>query len=134
MGLKNSKRLRGSARQFIIAQPYVQLFVQRKEEEDLAEYHHFQAYGNGKYADAKGLSVCEVVKNNWDTPSAAQMEYHKALLSFMESKGLNTIRFKRFRNRRELRSKISGMLTIIRKAGLAEEFFGEDRDAESKVG
>lgn len=100
----------------------------------MAEYHHFQAYGNGKYADAKGLSVCEVVKNNRDTPSAAQMEYHKALISFMQSKGFDTTGFKHYRNRREMRSKISGMLTIIRKAGLAEEFFGEDRDAESKVG
>lgn len=99
--------------------------------------NYYQHYYNGKhYIPATGKTVkrigLEESKFGKDT-TEKQREYHANLLSFLEAKGVLQYGRKgldRPRNRSDCRSKINALLTILKKEGLAEEFFSKNKEEE----
>ena len=85
--------------------------------------------GPGKTVKLVGFLEARSSKHITD----AQKEFHTDLLNFLEEKGVLQYGRKgldRPRNRNDCRSKINALLTILKKEGLAEEFFGKNKEEE----
>ncbi len=99
--------------------------------------NYYQHYYNGKhYIQTVGETVKRIGREEFkfgkDT-TEKQREYHADLLNFLEAKGVLQYGRKgldRPRNRNDCRSKINALLTILKKEGLAEEFFGKNKEEE----
>lgn len=90
-------------------------------------------YQNRKWNDAPGRATKLYYKTSHRETTGKQAAYHKALLDFMESKGLDTSLFKRYKDKRDCRGKINGMITTLRKHGYADEFFDRRGDESAEV-
>ncbi len=80
-------------------------------------------YQGKKWVDDPGRAAKLYYKTTNRETTSKQAVYHKALVNFMESKGLDTTIFKRYKDKRDCRGKISGMITTIKKLGYADDFF-----------
>ena len=80
-------------------------------------------YKNGEYnkhyADRYEMSQNRRSKE----PTMSQVEYRDALYKFCLGKGIIREGFLCGRTRRQVRSNISAFITILRKNGLADEFY-----------
>ena len=80
-------------------------------------------YKNGEYnkhfADRYEMSKKERIK----APTMSQVEYRDALYKFCLEKGVILDGFLLGRTRTQIRSNISAFITILRKNGLADEFY-----------
>ena len=80
-------------------------------------------YKNGEYnkhfADRYEMSKNERIK----APTMSQVEYRDALYKFCLEKGVIQDGFLLGRTRTQIRSNISAFITILRKNGLADEFY-----------
>lgn len=80
-------------------------------------------YQGKKWKNDPGRATKVYLGTTHRETSSKQAAYHKALVDFMESKGLNAAHFKRYKDKQDCRGKISGMITTIRRCGYADEFF-----------
>lgn len=83
-------------------------------------------YQGKKWNDAPGRATKLYFKTTYCETTNKQVEYHKALVAFLKSKGYNPNIYDRPKDKADCRTKISGMLTVLRKNGWADEFFGKD--------
>lgn len=56
-------------------------------------------------------------------PNKKEVQFYFNLIEFLKEKGFNTTCFERSKTRQTIWSRINGMKTVLRKNGLAEEFF-----------
>ena len=95
-------------------------------------------YYQGKgWNDDPGRATKLYFKTTHQETSEKQIEYHKALIAFLKSKGYDPRIFDRPKDKRDCRGKIGAMITVMRKHGWDEEFFGKPQersnDAQSKT-
>jgi len=98
--------------------------------------NYYQSFYNKQGDDYKvnNFHVDKVLKNRWDRtkklPTNTQMQYHKDLIDFLASKGVEVRSFLKPRNSKICSSRINAMWTIIKKNGWEAEFqekrFGSD--------
>lgn len=101
----------------------------------MAEYNRYHSYYQGKkYEVTPGASVKSWARDKGrEMATAKQFEYHSSLVKFLNSKGIKTTVFEKPRTKSDCKSKINAMLTILRKNGLEEEFFGSANDNRNET-
>lgn len=87
-------------------------------------------YKNGEYAPDHSKAMA-VEKAKDISPSCKQAEYRDALYKFCKEKGLILHDFKFRRTKQGISANIQALISILRKNGLAEEFFA--RNAKQPV-
>lgn len=87
--------------------------------------NYFQNYYQAKKSGlANGSSLGAMKRDGAYRPTDKQMQYHRALVAFCKERGIPVGPFERFGNKDDCSSKIRAMITVLKKHGLADEFFG----------
>ena len=86
-------------------------------------------YKNGEYNPSYSILIAKD-KAKSKTPTQKQVQYRDDLYKFCLQKGLIGDSFKIGRTRQGIQSSIRGLISILEKNGLADEFFGERREGE----
>ena len=100
----------------------------------MSDFNYLQAYANEKKRGVRvGRSATESFlyhKAKDGTVTKKQIAYHNSLHSFLLERGLAQRGdiFDNPKNCKDCQRKINAMNTILRKAGLSEEFYGKDSE------
>jgi hypothetical protein len=87
--------------------------------------NYFQNYYQSKKAGlSQGTALGAMAKDAVHRPTDKQIQLHRDLVAFFKERGIPVGAFEKARNKADYSSKISGMITILKKHGLEAEFFG----------
>ena len=84
-------------------------------------------YKNGKYIPAHRLKTQDEKAKEIE-PTRKQVEYRDDLYKFCVKKGIAGDKFRLGRTKREITANINALITILKKHGFADEFFGKNHD------
>ena len=87
---------------------------------------------SGKPKETNGIKTKIAATNISSTPSQKQAKLYKDLKKFMEDHDIFMIHTMRPRTRQDYKSAIKGMLTVLGRNGLREEFLGK-RDCDDSL-
>ena len=87
-------------------------------------------YKNGEYDPHISSKIAkEKAKNK--VPSISQAKYRDALYKFCVEKGIVGDSFRLGRTKQNISANINAMKTILRKHGLADEFFKKEKESDN---
>lgn len=92
--------------------------------------NYYQSYYQGKHYNGvssgyETKKACAILAKDKGVTTEKQLAYHASLLSFLKGKGVvfGTI-FEKPRSKKDCCTKINGLLTLLYKNNLQDEFFG----------
>ena len=88
-------------------------------------------FKNGEYGHNHSEAMAKE-KRRSKVPTTAQAKYRDNLYKFCVEKGILRDGFPLGRTKCAMQSNIRALITIIKKNGLEEEFFGERKDNDQK--
>ena len=94
---------------------------------DMPSYyrHYYQTYYNRSQDITESKIINKFAKDKARTTTQKQYDYYKSLLDFLRQKGCDTSSFDNPKSKYDISSYINGIITVLRKNGWVNEFFGK---------